>query len=50
MGLRLLFPVAKCISGENLQNSNVTFFYSSLVYMRPIFCRCFLFLMIGNML
>ena len=26
------------------------FFYSSLVYMRPIFCRCFLFLIIGNML
>ena len=24
-------------------------FYSSFVYMRPIFCRCFLFLMIGNM-
>ena len=25
-------------------------FYRSLVYMRPIFCRCFLFLIIGNML
>ena len=26
------------------------FFYSSLVYMHPIFCRYFLFLMIGNIL
>ena len=25
-------------------------FYSSLVYMCPIFCRCFLFLMISNIL